>query len=76
MASFSERIDIRVEVKPEIGTHRDYRLRVAEEDGSAVYLMPAELDGEGEHYLGLADFCEAIAALGIDIGDYAKEPRR
>lgn len=50
---------------------REHEVRLAAEDGSAIWIKPQL--GDGEAYFELADLAEALARLGVDLADY-REP--
>jgi hypothetical protein len=49
-------------------------VRLGEEDGSALFLKPEKLDGDGEFYLDVGALAAALARMGIDIGTFSRAP--
>jgi hypothetical protein len=49
-------------------------VRLAEEDGSALFLKPEKLDGDGEFYLDVGAFAAALARMGVELGPFTRAP--
>jgi hypothetical protein len=49
------------------GIGNKLHIRSGEDDGSAVFIRPDKLDGDGEIYLSLAEFVEALEAIGLSL---------
>lgn len=67
--------DGRVETRAYVnGLNCDLELRLAEEDGSAIFVRPTKIDNDGEFHLSVEDFMAAMARMGADLSPWVRAP--